>query len=123
MSTASLNPPIDQASLDRLPVNLEVNESYFQLVWRRFSRSPVSIIGALMVITLIVLALFPGFFSPTSLSTPDLKSAFIPPQAVHFIDHSGKFHFQPFVYNYVYTLDPKTFKVMWTEDASKTYEI
>lgn len=118
MSTAILNLPAEQVS-----VSSGINESYFQLVWRRFRRSPVSIIGALMVITLVILAAFPGFFSPYSLSTPDLKSAFIPPQIVHFIDHDGNFHLEPFVYNYVYTLDPKTFKVMWTEDESKTYTV
>ena len=118
MSTAILNLPSDQVS-----VKSGENEIYFQLVWRRFRRSPVSIIGALMVITLMILASFPGFFSPYSLSTPDLKSAFIPPQIVHFFDHDGTFHLQPFVYNYVYTLDPKTFRVMWTEDESKTYTV
>ena len=118
MSAVSLNPSNFQGS-----VQAEVNESYFQLVWRRFRRSPVSIIGALMVLTLITLACFAGFFSPTSLSQPDLKSAFIPPQIVHFVDHNGKFHLRPFVYNSVYTLDPKTFQVLWVEDETKTYEI
>ena len=74
MSAASLNATISQVS-----ASPEEHESYFQLVWRRFRRSPVSIIGALMVLTLITLACFAGFFSPTSLSQPDLKSAFIPP--------------------------------------------
>lgn len=108
---------------EQLSIQPEVNESYLQLVWRRFRRSPVSIIGALMVIMLLTLAILPGFFSPYSLSTPDLKSAFIPPQIIHFVDHQGKFHWRPFVYNYVYTLDAKTFKVMWAEDETTPYEV
>jgi peptide/nickel transport system permease protein len=52
-----------------------------------------------------------------------LKSPFIPPQKVHFIDAQGKFHLIPFVYNYGYTLNPKTFQVYWAEDTSKTYEL
>lgn len=120
MSTATLNPIIDQVSEMQ---ETEEHESYFQLVWRRFRRSPVSIIGALMVLTLVCLAAFAGFFSPNSLSRPDLQSAFIPPQVVHFIDAEGKLHLRPFVYNYVYTLDPKTFQVRWTEEQSKVYEI
>jgi peptide/nickel transport system permease protein len=99
------------------------NESYFQLVWRRFRRSTVSIVGALMVLMLVILAIFADFFSPTSLSATDLSSAFIPPQKVHFIDEQGNFHLRPFVYNYVYILDPDTFQVKWTEDTSKAYEI
>jgi peptide/nickel transport system permease protein len=101
----------------------EVNESYFQLVWRRFRRSKASIIGALLVVTLVLLAAFADFFSPTTIYDINLKQAFIPPQAVHFIDHEGNFHLAPFVYNYVYTLNPKTFQVMWAEDDTKAYEV
>jgi peptide/nickel transport system permease protein len=70
----------------------EQNESYFQLVWRRFRRSNVSIIGGLLVITLTMLAIFADFFSPTNIYQINLKASFIPPQIVHFIDHEGKFH-------------------------------
>lgn len=101
----------------------EVNESYFQLVWRRFRRSQVSIVGGLMVLTLTMLAIFADFFSPTSLYSIDLNKTFIPPQQIHFIDAEGKFHLAPFVYNSSYTLDPKTFQVMWIEDTSKMYPI
>jgi peptide/nickel transport system permease protein len=101
----------------------ELNESYFQLVWRRFRRSKASIVGGLMVLALLVLAIFADFFTPRSLSSIDLKAAFIPPQSVHFVDHDGKFHLRPFVYNYSYTLNPKTFQVMWQEDEKKSYPI
>ena len=108
---------------EQLIAEPEQNESYFQLVWRRFRRSTVSIVGALMVLVLVLLAIFAEFFSPTSISQIDLKSPFIPPQKVHFIDAQGKFHLIPFVYNYGYTLNPKTFKVYWADDTSKTYEL
>lgn len=101
----------------------EVNESYFQLVWRRFRRSQVSIIGGLMVVILAMLAIFADFFSPTSLYGIDLDKTFIPPQKIHFIDADGKFYLRPFVYNSTYTLNPKTFQVMWVEDTSKMYPI
>jgi peptide/nickel transport system permease protein len=102
----------------------EEHESYFQLVWRRFRRSKVSIVGAFMVLMLVVLALFADFFSPTSLSQIDLNSSFIPPQRIHFLyDANGDFHLGPFVYNSVYALDPETFRVQWEEDTSKAYDI
>jgi peptide/nickel transport system permease protein len=101
----------------------EENEGYFQLVWRRFRRSPVSIVGAFMVFMLVFLAIFADFFSPTSITGIDLHSAFIPPQRIHFVDDQGHFHLRPFVYNYTYSVDPKTFKVYWAEDKSKRYEI
>ncbi|MBX3084406.1 MAG: ABC transporter permease [Anaerolineae bacterium] len=100
------------------------NESYGQLVWRRFRRSTVSIVGALMVLTLVILAIFADFFTPTTLSGVDLKHTFIPPQQIHFgNDADGNFHLGPFVYNMEYTLDPKTFQVHWVEDTKKAYDI
>ncbi len=101
----------------------EKNESYFELVWRRFRRSKVSIVGACLVVALVVLAIFADFFSPTSLYVIDLPKSFIPPQQIHFIDHDGNFHLAPFVYNYSYTLNPKTFQVMWVEDEARPYPI
>lgn len=118
-----LKPTLSQSAVSQSAVETEENESYFDLVWRRFRRSPVSIIGALMVLMLVILAVFADFFSPTSISAIDLQASFIPPQRVHFFDTEGKFHLRPFVYNYVYTLDPVTFRVMWAEDQTKAYEI
>ena len=54
-------------------LNDEANESYFQLVWRRFRRSTVSIVGGLMVLTLCTLAIFAEFFSPTALGVGELN--------------------------------------------------
>lgn len=104
--------------------NLERHESYFQLVWRRFRRSRVSIIGALMVVMLLTMAIFADFFSPSALNEIDLQSAFTPPHQIHFFyDANGEFHLMPFVYNFSYELDPTTFEVLWVEDTSQAYEI
>lgn len=99
------------------------HESYFQLVSRRFARSRVSLIGGCLVLILMLLAALADFFSPYSIAKIDLQSTFIPPQVVHFVDHEGNIHWRPFVYNYVYTLNPKTFQVYWAEDTSKIYHI
>jgi peptide/nickel transport system permease protein len=102
----------------------EEGESHSQLVWRRFRRSTVSIVGAAMVLMLVLLAIFADFFSPTAISEIDLHNAFVPPQRVHFFfDNDGNFHLGPFVYNYIYTMDPTTFRVHWEEDTSKAYDI
>ena len=103
--------------------NSEHNESYFELVWRRFRRSPISIIGGLMVLALILLAVFAEFFSPGDITKIELNSAFIPPQQVHFIDDQGKFHLMPFVYKLENTLDMTTFEVTWTENKEQMYPL
>jgi peptide/nickel transport system permease protein len=124
---AILNPvgPAQQEppTLEQLLARTEQHESYFQLVWRRFRRSRVSIVGALMVLTMIILAIFADFFAPTPIDSIDLKQAFLPPQQVRFIDAEGNFHPIPFVFKYVETLDPTTFQVAYKPDTSKTYPI
>ena len=101
----------------------EHRESYFELVWRRFRRSKASIFGAALVIMLILMSVFAEFFSPNPISGVFLESSFIPPQKVHFVDETGKFHLLPFVYNYKYEVDVKTFQVYWTEDTTTQYQI
>jgi peptide/nickel transport system permease protein len=113
----------DPPTLEQLLARTEQHESYFQLVWRRFRRSRVSIVGALMVMTMMILAIFADFFAPTPIDSIDLKQAFIPPQRVRFIDEEGKFYLRPFVYRYVETLDPTTFQVTWAPDTSRIYPI
>jgi peptide/nickel transport system permease protein len=99
----------------------QTNESYFQLVWRRFRRSPASIVGGVMVLTLIGLALFAEFFATKDIYISDLNSAYMPPMQMHFIDAKGHFHLNPFVYKMANTLNPTTFQVYWVEDTSQIY--
>ncbi len=74
----------------------EEHESYTQLVWRRFRRSKVSIVGGFMVLALVFLAIFADFFSPTTIYGIDLKASFIPPQQIHFFnDANGQFPYWP----------------------------
>ena len=119
MSAASM----DNQLISQTVATTVRNESYFELVWRRFRRSKPSIVGAIMVLVLLLLALFAEFFSPSDIFVLNLPSAFMPPTQIHFIDASGRFHLVPFVYNETNTLNPKTFKVYWTEDKSKAYSL
>ncbi len=108
-------------TLEQLLEVTEHHESYFQLVWRRFRRSKISIIGGLIVITLMVLAALAEFFSPNPIDRDNLKDAFLPPNRIHLIDAEGNFSFRPFVYGIVGEMDPKTFQVTWKEDTTKKY--
>lgn len=101
----------------------EHHESYFELVWRRFRRSKASIFGAGLVVMLMVISVFAEFFSPNPIRGINLDDSLIPPTKVHFIDEEGKFHPVPFVYNYGYEMDMKTFQVFWQEDTSQRYPI
>lgn len=99
------------------------NESYFQLVARRFMRSRVSIIGGLIVTMLAMMAVFAEFLSPNPIDGDNLKDAFIPPNQIRFVDAEGNFSPRPFVYASAITLDPKTFQPTWTEDTTKKFYV
>ena len=120
--TTDIEPKKRQPS-KKIFIDNDVSESYFQLVWRRFRRSSISIVGGLMVLALVILALFAEFFSPGNIYELDLKAAYMPPQQVHFIDEQGKFHLIPFVYNLENTINMKTFEVTWQENKEQIYPL
>lgn len=101
----------------------EQHESYFQLVWQRFRKSRPAIAGGLMVLSLVILAIFAEFFAPVDPTDANLRDSFIPPTRIRLVDDEGNFHFRPFVYNLVVTIDPKTFEPLWEEDPEQRYEI
>ncbi len=107
----------------RAEAKSRAGESYYQLVWRRFRRSRVALVGAILLVMLLMNAIFADFFSPTDPTGLDMAAAYTPPQRVRFFDAEGNFHWRPFVYNYTLEFDPKTFEPIWTEDTSKRYEI
>jgi peptide/nickel transport system permease protein len=106
-----------------VPQKSQRNESYTRLVWRRFRKSKVSIVGGIIVIILLSLAIFAEFFSPYPLDVFDSKRSFIPPSRIHFFDKEGNFHLRPFTYNKEVTLNAKTFVPEWAENDSKAYPI
>jgi len=121
MSVSTIAAPAVAAS----PVEslLDRNESYFQLVWRRFRKSKPAIAGGLIVVTLAMLAIFAEFFAPYPLNKVDMNNAFIPPTQIRFFDADGNFHWRPFVYPQVVTIDMKTFVPTWEEETTQRYPI
>jgi peptide/nickel transport system permease protein len=113
----AVEPQVTQSS------SKEEHESYFQLVWRRFRKSKPAIVGGLMILSLLVVAAFSDFFSPTDPGELDMPASFTPPQRIHFIDAEGNFHLRPFTYLQTVELDPVTFAPRWTEDTSKRYPL
>lgn len=102
---------------------MEVQESYGQLVWQRFRRSNAAIVGALLVLALVILALFAEFFAPTDPGDAILQDSFIPPTPIRLMDDEGNFYLRPFVYGQFVTINPRTFEPVWEEDTSQRYQI
>lgn len=86
------------------------NEGYATLVWRRFRRSAMGMIGLVLVVALLVIAVFGDFFAPMDPKRTELP--FAPPDVVAFEDPSGGFSLLPHIYPIGETgeFDPITFQ-------------
>jgi peptide/nickel transport system permease protein len=90
----------DAAYLDSSPASSRYakNDSYTLLVWRKFRRSIMGMIGLVLVSLLILTALFADFVAPSDPKEPTL--AFAPPDPVSFFTKDG------------FSLRPKTFAII-----------
>ena len=86
------------------------NETYATLVWRRFKRSPMGMIGLVLVVAMLVVSIFADFFAPMDPKEANLP--FAPPDVIAFEDSAGNFSLIPHVYPIGDTgeFDPITFQ-------------
>lgn len=97
--------------------------SQWQLIWRKFRRHKLAILGGTMITILYLGAMFSGFFALNPYQERNAKLAVTPPQKLHFIDTEGRFHFIPFIYNRTQELDMRTLQRTYTEDTSQRYPL
>jgi peptide/nickel transport system permease protein len=76
--------------------------SQWQLMWRKFIRNKVAIIGGVIILIYYLSALFAGFIAPYALSTRFIEYIYMPPQRLHLF-HDGRF--QPYVYDVELEID------------------
>ncbi len=76
--------------------------SQWQLIWRKFIRNKVAIVGGIVILLYYLGGLFAGFVAPYTLSTRFIKYIHMPPQRVRFFN-DGKL--QPFVCEPDLTID------------------
>ena len=82
--------------------------SQWQLIWRKFIRNKVAVVGGIVILLYYLSALFAGFLAPYTLSTRFIKYIHMPPQRVRFFN-DGKF--QPFVCDLDLTIDENLRKI------------
>ncbi len=96
--------------------------SQWQLMWRKFKKHKLAILGGSVLVILYFVSIFCEFFSPYEVDNIDRKYVNCPPQKVHFFDEKG-FHFFPFVYGLERETDPETWEAIYTEDKTKKHSI
>ncbi len=116
--TPALPSAATPAALTINPRFAQGNEGYFTLVWRRFRRSVVGMIGLILVLSLIAISIFGDFFAPMDPKQSDL--AFAPPDTISFRAPDESFSLFPYVYPIVETgeTDPITFQPLTGPDKT-----
>jgi peptide/nickel transport system permease protein len=92
------------------------DEGYLALVWRRFRRSVVGMLGLVLVVALLVIAIFGDFFAPMD---PKLQTtSFAAPDTIAFQSADGAFSLMPNIFPIVDgdQLDPVTFQPIAAPD-------
>jgi peptide/nickel transport system permease protein len=92
--------------------------SQLQLVWWRFRRNRLGLIGAGILFIYILVLIFADFLAPYGGMKIDIKYVLGPPQTVRMWDESG-FSLRPFVYAVSTERDPVTLAMVPTIDTSQ----
>lgn len=98
--------------------------SPWQLMWWKFRKHKLAMIGGAVTILIYLIALFVEFLSPLD---PNLVSAtytYAPPQRLHFIENTPqgtKFH--PYVFGYKSVIDKASLRRTFTIDETKVIPI
>jgi peptide/nickel transport system permease protein len=97
--------------------------SQFQLMWWKFKKHRLAIIGTVLLAVFIFIALFAEFLSPYAPAVRTPNYLFGRPQTLHFVDAEGKFHLRPFTYALTAAMDPETFLLEVKEDTSEPWPV
>lgn len=88
----------------------------WQLMWRRFRRHRVAIVGEIVIIIFYMVILGAGFLSYSDPNATEAYRSLIPPQRIHFFDNG---RWRPHVYALERKRDPKTFELTYKANPEK----
>src|SRR5688500_17243471 len=91
--------------------------SQWHLIWSRFRRHRLAMVGSVVLLILYLLASFHAFVSPSVPNARNESYIYAPPQRVYFAG------LRPYVYDIKQTLDMQTFRRTYTEDRSERHFI
>jgi peptide/nickel transport system permease protein len=97
--------------------------SHWQLMWWKFKRHHMAILGLSLLGVFLVISLIPEFLAPYRPHDRDLRYTQGPPMGIHFFDSEGEFYIRPFVYGWTSKRNPVTLRKITTLDKSKRYPL
>ena len=97
--------------------------SQWQLMWWRFKRHRMAVIGLSVLGLLLFISVFAEFIAPYSPLQRSKAYLGGEPMPMHFFDSQGGFHPRPFVYARVNKRDPVTLRLLPAVDQQKMWPI
>ena len=94
--------------------------SPLQMMWWRFVKHKMAIVGGIVVILLYLVAIFAEFLAPYNPETYEVALTYAPPQRIHFF-HNGEFQGTPFVYGLTQARNPDTLRMEFQTDETVRY--
>ena len=107
-----LTPGTEHEDVERAKIEVA---SQWQLMWWKFRRHKMAIVGGIIVLAYYFVALFADFFAPVYFETYRAEYVYAPPQQIHLF-RDGKL--APYVYGYIFERDPVSYKKTWAIDES-----
>ncbi|MCB0088150.1 MAG: ABC transporter permease [Caldilineaceae bacterium] len=95
--------------------------SQWQLMWWRFRKHHLAILGTSLIAVFYLLAIFCEFLSPYDPNAFERRYTFVPPQAIHFF-HEGAWE-GPFIYGLERARDPETYLITYQPDTEVRYPV
>jgi peptide/nickel transport system permease protein len=96
--------------------------SYRQLMWRRFRKHRLALVGGLVLIVFYAVALFCDFVGTYGPLERTRRYINAPPQRIRFVGKEG-FSLRPFVYGLKLEVDGRNFSRHYSIDESRPYPI
>ncbi|MCB0113775.1 MAG: ABC transporter permease [Caldilineaceae bacterium] len=106
---------------DGMPEESVFVASQWQLMWWRFRKHRLAILGTSVIAVFYFVAIFCEFLSPYDPNAFERRFTFVPPQAIH-IMHEGRLR-GPFVYGLERTRDPATYLITYEPDPEVIYPV
>jgi peptide/nickel transport system permease protein len=95
--------------------------SQWQMMWRKFRRHKLAIVGSAVLLALYLSAILADFLAPYPKEIRFEKYGYRPPTPVHFFDQ-GRFR-GPFVYGTTKERDMRTLEAIYTVDTSAVHPL
>jgi peptide/nickel transport system permease protein len=90
--------------------------SQWKLMWKRFVRHRLAMMGGILILLFYATALFADFLAYAPPEQSSAQRSLIPPQPIHLFDEG---RWRPYVHPLARRRDPNTFQLVYTPDTTR----